>query len=282
MKIQYGTILATSAISTACAFQSPGLNAKRSFALQSFMDEAQDARAQTAMSSGFKDSLDRQGMVGSQDLAKKAWQISPMVRIEGKTRKTFQFHDITKEVVQVTIESDGRPIHSDIELWIGPDWTPMKMSVYSEDGRVRPVQTLVGTRNMMNNIEVRNTADYQFPMRAGAAQATPALTQLRSTILAEGPSRYIEGGGAVKSFDFPPNVDQIQVCLSTDTRQLDARVELLNGPNNYKQVYSIFTNNGLKNSLFIVFNTPGSGNVVRVRNMAPLEFPCKASVAPVE
>ena len=95
---------------------------------------------------------------------------------------------------------------------------------------------------MQANIEIRNTADYQMPVKAGASWATPALTQLRSKVLAEGPSRYIEGG-AVKSFDFPPDVDQIQVCLSTDTRQLDARIELLNVPNNFKQIFTIFTNN---------------------------------------
>lgn len=52
-------------------------------------------------------------------------------------------------------------------------------------------------------------------------------------------------------------------------------------PNNFKQKYEVFTNNGLLNSLYVIFNTPGAGNVVRVTNLAPLEFPCKAFIASV-
>lgn len=203
-----------------------------------------------------------------------------LLRIEGQTRKTFQFYDTTKDVAQVTIETEGRPIHSDVELWIGPDWTPMKMSVYSEDGLARPIQTLVGTRNLQCNVEIRNTAAYEFPVSAAAAAATPELSKLRSDIIASGESRYVEGG-AVYSVPFDNTVDQVMVCISTELRQLDVRVELLNGPNNFKQVYQIFTNNGLKSALFVVFDTPGGGNVIRVRNRAPLEFPCKVWAAPV-
>ena len=283
MKLHFSALMATTALSTAGAFQSVSRHVDPfKTALKSTMDDQYDTRAQTTTSSGFKDSLDNRGRIISSQNPVQEWQVSPMTRIEGQTRKTFQFYDTSREVVQLAIESDGRPVHSDINLWIGPDWEPMKMSVYSEDGALRPIQTLVGTRNMMSNIEVMNSADYQFPMIAGANYASTDLVQLRTDVLDTAQKVYVEGNGAVKSFDFPPSVDEIQVCLSTDTRQLDARVEILNGPNNFKQIFKIFTNNGLKNSLFLVFKAPGAGNVVRVRNMAPLEFPFKAWVAPVE
>jgi len=84
-------------------------------------------------------------------------------RVEGKTRKTWKFNDLTKDRVQVALTSEGRPVNSDIQLWLGPDWTPFSMKAYSEDGKARPVQTLIGTRNKAAMIEVRNVGEYEFP-----------------------------------------------------------------------------------------------------------------------
>ena len=59
-------------------------------------------------------------------------------RVEGLTRKTWTFNDVTKDRVQVAVTSEGRPCSADIQLWIGPDWTPCSMKAYSEDGKLRP------------------------------------------------------------------------------------------------------------------------------------------------
>mmetsp|Transcript_16837 Transcript_16837/g.36718 ORF Transcript_16837/g.36718 Transcript_16837/m.36718 type:complete len:269 (-) Transcript_16837:270-1076(-) len=205
-----------------------------------------------------------------------------VARIEGQTRKTWKFSDITQEVVQVAIRSDGRPVHVETNLWIGPDWTPMKLKAYSEDGLKRPVQMLLGTRNKQATIEVLNTGQWEMPVQASCNYASSPLSEARFDLPndPEVQSQYVEGGGAVKSFLFDPEVEQVQVLLHTNTRQLHAYVELLNAPNNIKQKVKTFTNNGLLNSLFIVFDTPGAGNVVRVQNLAPLEFPCIAYVLP--
>jgi len=181
-------------------------------------------------------------------------------------------------MVQVGIDSNGRPVEALIELWIGPDWTPMKVKAYTEDGLMRPIQSLIGTRNKAAAIDINNTGPGDFPLNAAAAYAKPPLANVRQELLTANQGRYIEGG-AVHSVNFDATVDQVQVLLYTDTRQLNAQVELLNGPNNFKQKFEVFTNNGMLNSLYVVFNSPGSGNVVRVTNLAPLEFPCKAFIA---
>mmetsp|Transcript_32027 Transcript_32027/g.37342 ORF Transcript_32027/g.37342 Transcript_32027/m.37342 type:complete len:272 (+) Transcript_32027:120-935(+) len=202
-------------------------------------------------------------------------KISPNQRIEGETRHTWNFPDISREVVQVALKTEGRPCSADVELWIGPDWTPVKINSYSEDGKERPIQTLIGTRNKSANLEIRNTGGYEFPLTAAVSYAISPLADARKTLPQEG-SRYIEGG-AVYSHSFDPEVDQVQCLLKTDGRMLNAKIELLNGPNNVKQTLEVFTNNGELNSLFVVFETPGAGNTIRIRNLATLEFPCAAS-----
>jgi len=81
-------------------------------------------------------------------------------------------------------------------------------------------------------------------------------------------------GGALRSYPIDTSAEQVEVVLKTDGKQLNARVELLNAPNNPKQTYEVFTNNGELNSLCVCFNTPDAGNTIRVVNLAPVEFPC--------
>ena len=81
-------------------------------------------------------------------------------------------------------------------------------------------------------------------------------------------------GGALRSFPLDPSAQQVEVVLNTDGKQLNARIELLNAPNNPKQTFEVFTNNGELNSLCVCFNTPDAGNTLRIVNLAKVEFPC--------
>jgi hypothetical protein len=54
------------------------------------------------------------------------------------------------------------------------------------------------------------------------------------------------------------------------------------GPNNVKQNFEAFTNNGQLNSLYVLFNTPGGGNTIRIRNQNTVEFPFRAYVSAVK
>jgi len=195
-------------------------------------------------------------------------------RIEGKSRKTWKFNDISKDRVQVALASEGRPIHADTELWIGPDWTPFTLKVYSEDGKVRPIQTLIGTRNKVATLEVRNIGEYEFPFNAASNYAQGTMVTLPLDIPVDTGGGERVDGGALRSYPLDPMTEQLEVVLNTDERQLHARIEVLNAPNNAKQTYEVFTNNGLLNSLCVAFNIPDATSTVRIVNLAPVEFPC--------
>lgn len=207
------------------------------------------------------------------------WAVSgdEEVRIEGQTRGTWKFGDTSRESVEIDMKSEGRPMQTEIELWIGPDWTPLKMQVYSQDGKVRPIKTIVGTRNKCAEVEIRNTGPYEFPINAKASYAKAPFDTMRDDMPLRVDGKYVEGNSVHTKF-LEQNAKKVEVLLKTDTRQLNAKIEILNGPNNVKQAFEVFTNNGLLNSFCAVLDLPGPGHTVRVTNIAPLEFPCKAFI----
>jgi len=208
-------------------------------------------------------------------------KISPRVRIEGQSRHTYSMQDASKEVVQIAMKSpNGRPVDADVELWIGPDWTPVKVNCHSENASEYSIQTLLGTRNQPSNVEIFNNGNHAYPIDAACSYALPALAEQRMSIKEE-EGTYLEGG-AIKMAPIPSNVEEAQVLIETEGKQLNAMIEMLNGPNNVKVNYEIFTNNGQLNSLFVVFETPADGNAIRIRNLAPMEFPCKFYIKPTK
>ena len=206
--------------------------------------------------------------------------LSPFLRVEGESRKTWKFQDQDKEVVQVVMKTEGRPVQAVSELWIGPDWIPCKLKCYSEDGLVRPIQTLLSTRNKVANVELRNIGGYMMPLSGSCAYAESPISTAREDVTTKGGKGRNVEGGAVHTVALDGKVGQVQVLLKTEGKQLCARVELLTGPNNLKQFYEIYASNGSLNSLYVVFNTPGTGSVVRIVNTNTVEFPLASYIEP--
>jgi hypothetical protein len=85
-------------------------------------------------------------------------------------------------------------------------------------------------------------------------------------------------GGAVLTVPIPADTNSVQLLLQTQGRPLSARIELLSGPNNVKQVMEVYCEDGQMRPFYSIVQTPGIGNVIRIVNTATVEFPLTAVV----
>ena len=199
--------------------------------------------------------------------------------IQGGALKTWSFPDPNVDSVQVFMKTEGTPLTANVELWHGPDSTPHKMAVYLEDGDFRPFSAVIATpRFNANSVSIRNTQTLEYPIEAAVEPDYESLEDITRNIGEEIPK--IMQGGAIHTVPFPPSVASVAVLLRTDGRPLNARVELLQGPNNNKQVVEVYTEDGIEHPFFAVIETPGIGNVIRIVNTGTVEFPITAVVEP--
>jgi hypothetical protein len=204
-----------------------------------------------------------------------AQRFNEPVLVQGGTLKTWSYASPAVERVQVFLTTEGRPLDADIELWQGPDNTPTKMRVYSEDGNVRPFNAVIETPAAPNTVAIRNIGQIEFPLAASLI-----ANDVDEPISDFGSTSVVVQGGALRTYPFDPTVQRVEIMLKTDGRPLNARIELLQGPNNNKQVIELYADDGLSRPFFAIIDTVGSGNVVRIVNTAPIEFPMVASVQP--
>ena len=220
--------------------------------------------------------------------------------------------------VQVLLRTEGRPLNANVDLWHGPDNTPFKLSVYVEDGNERPFSAIIATphSSLGNTVAVRNTAEtMEFPIQAcvqadfsgdsgihaqGQTTHIPEMQEYQrnpsnnnmnnpfmtlSTLPRElwertTKPKTLQGNGAVYVQTYGPEVDKVEILLTTEMRPLHARIEVLQGPNNIKQIMEVVSEDGQSRPFYCVLETPGSGNVIRIVNTADLEFPVDVRMGP--
>jgi len=206
---------------------------------------------------------------------KNIWETCEPIVVQGGTLRTWSTP--TAERIQLSMNSEGRPMNANIELWQGPDNTPQKITLYIEDGDMRPFNAVIETPRGPNSIALYNTGALEYPFDA---VVEPDVDTIASDSDALNKGLKIIQGGALKTWPFETAVASVQVFIKTDGRPLNSRIELLQGPNNQKQVIDIYTEDGTERPFFAVLETPGTGNVIRVLNTAPMEYPMMASVEP--
>jgi len=197
------------------------------------------------------------------------------ILVQGGSLRTWSYRSPAVEQVQVVLSTEGRPLDADIELWHGPDNTPVKMRVYCENGQLRPFSAVIETPRGPNTVAIRNIGQIEFPIAADVIADDVVLPSADAHSFAT-----TVQGGALRTYPFDPTVDSVEVLIKTDGRPLNARIELLQGPNNNKQVIELYTEDGCDRPFFCILETPGAGNVIRIVNTSPVEFPMTAGVVP--
>jgi len=284
MKIYGASLLALCALHSASGFvvQAPKASGTQ---LASSLDRSPDTRVvdksrDGPRSRGGEMSSRSEKSVKNDARSRRAFDTFAPTVVQGGSLETWSFPDPRIDRVQVRLETEGRPLNANVELWQGPDNSPQKMGVYIEDARMRPFNCVIATPRGSNAIAIRNTAQLEFPLIAGVEpdNGSAGLWDFR------GPSdrglyRTVQGG-AVHTMPFAPGVESVQILLKTDGRPLNARIELLQGPNNNKQVIELYTEDGLERPFLAVIETPEVGNVIRIVNTATVEFPLTACMEP--
>ncbi len=195
-----------------------------------------------------------------------------VVNVQGGSLKTWSFPSPMQDQAHIILSSDGNPLDSEINLWHGPNNSPIKVRVYSEDGAMRPFATVVDTLRGSNTVAVRNTGQVEFPL---TAEVFPDSVRMPNP--AEG---VIIQGSALRTWHYGPEVESVDIMLQSDGRPLNSRIELMQGPNNAKMIVEIYSENGVYRPFMCNILTPGNENVVHVTNSASVEFPMNAVVTP--
>merc|ERR1719460_1823988 len=158
------------------------------------------------------------------------------ILVQGGSLRTWSYKSPLVDQVQVVLSTEGRPLDADLELWHGPDNTPCKMRVYVENGQLRPFSCVIATPRGPNTVSIRNIGQMEFPIAADVYAndvENPSVDTINSATTIQ--------GGALRTYPFDPLVNSVEVLLRTDGRPLNARIELLQGPNNNKQVIELYT-----------------------------------------
>jgi hypothetical protein len=186
-------------------------------------------------------------------------------------------------VKQFIFEPSYKNIFS-VELWQGPDNVPQKVAVYVEDGRARPFRCFFATPYSGNSISIRNTNTLEYPLQAilegGKVGMDDPETKEKMERIQTSKPKICQGGATITE-RFNPEVQSVQVFLQSEGRPMECRIELIQGPNNVKQVMEVYTEEGSIRPFYAIIETPGYGTgVVRIINSSTMEFPFTATVQP--
>eukprot|EP00594_Rhizosolenia_setigera_P011659 CAMPEP_0178961532 /NCGR_PEP_ID=MMETSP0789-20121207/13763_1 /TAXON_ID=3005 /ORGANISM="Rhizosolenia setigera, Strain CCMP 1694" /LENGTH=226 /DNA_ID=CAMNT_0020645385 /DNA_START=289 /DNA_END=965 /DNA_ORIENTATION=- len=179
---------------------------------------------------GAKPSVASSPATSSSSGASEKWDNA--LKVQGGSLKTWTYASPAVDRLEVSLKTDGRPLDADIDLWQGPDNTPTKMRVYVEDGALRPFSAVIETPRGPNTVAIRNIGHLEFPI---SAVVVANDVESSAADLAEAPKRTVQGGASARSAA-ELSTSFATTTAETDGRPLNARIELLQGPNNNKQV----------------------------------------------
>jgi hypothetical protein len=235
--------------------------------------------------------LDRLGPVGQ---PRNGVASSDTMFVRGSALKTWSYASTAVDRMQVVLTNDHRPLDADVELWQGPDYTPLRMHVHSEDGGAYPFNIVV-TAYATNAIAMRNTGHWPFPLGARVIAKDIVETNMKTSkfhVDALSSNDHATSldvkGGNLHSCTLDDSIDKVEITLETDGQPLNAIIELIQGHNesssrssgDVKQVIELYTEDGLYRPVEATIETVGNGNTVRLLNTGPADRYMIANIQP--
>lgn len=213
--------------------------------------------------------------------------------IQGGALRTWTYSDSRVDRVMVSLVSggppEGNPCKANVTLCRGPDNTPLRCDVYSGKGAYRKIRLCVETPRTHSAVFVRNTNSIEYPftcrMQACSSKEYPGVDYpiLEDSLYDMSNPVVLQGDNSVMSWPLDSSVDMCKVTVKTQGgRPLDVMIELVQGPNAPKYTINVYTEDGVERPFFTLLETPGAGNMVRVKNVHQTEFPCLVDVEPFE
>jgi hypothetical protein len=210
----------------------------------------------------------------------------PMQRVQGGgTIRTYQIPGWADRV-QMEIRTNGRPMRCKVQLWLGPLRNVHIMDIDSQDGQLSPYRA--GLKFQADGqgrvLSIQTSESQEMPVDVAvtvpSVERSAEIGAAFDKIWQSSDKVKIQGAvvgsgelGAVRTFPVDSDVDAVQfMCWSRDTgkKSLKAKIEVLQGPNNKRQVYDLLCK-GATQPFHAVFETPGAGWIIRVINKKSIE-----------
>lgn len=206
----------------------------------------------------------------------------PMVKIEGgKSLRTYKMPQGCDRC-QVMLKTNGRPMKALIEIWCGPIRRTHMLDIDLQDGRKTPVRELVKFKNTDSAgpmvLRIGTKESFEFPVFAGVQPLTPEQSEefnknTELVWMTRGIKTYSQGAKTIRRIPIPGAVDKIQLVVwakDVGKKSFRAKIEILQGPNNVKQLYTLQCGGGSQ-PYHAIFETPGPGWALRLTNLKNLE-----------
>ena len=213
---------------------------------------------------------------GSSDIG-----IGPNDTLQGNSRFSYTSPRYGASHV-VDLSSNGRDMYGTVELWIGPDNTPQKFKIYSQEGSRNRVRAVLSS-DQASTVSVKNEGSLQFPMLTQVTPLpySPREEEYRLSLNPGGRPEGLkmQGEGTVKTFNIPSEVSSVMITLQTEGLPLTGKMEVLEGPNNVKIDVEAY-NDGIHGPTRLILDTPGLSKTLRIKNIGPMAYPFYALVEP--
>lgn len=204
------------------------------------------------------------------------------LHIQGGALKTCRMHESVDRLT-LSLSTNGNQLNSDIYLWDGPNECPQKISVYLENGKLHPFYATIENTDTASVVAVRNTGQITFPLIADhlfqANDSSSTNTTLNNPAYALSSmhkNSFVQHGGTftAKLTDFD---EWVEVAILNDGRPINARVELMNGPYDVREIIEVTVQDGRKYPFYTVMQIHGDCSL-RIMNTASADFPFRVAV----